>query len=85
MHRFVSPKRVQRTSILFEKYGGFATIFSRFVLGTRNALLPLKRERPERIIKVTPAPTCDSEPPSKPPTRNLSDKKKRKIINCVLI
>jgi membrane protein DedA with SNARE-associated domain len=39
MHRFVSPKRVQRTSILFEKYGGFATIFSRFVLGTRNALL----------------------------------------------
>jgi membrane protein DedA with SNARE-associated domain len=39
MRRFVSPKQVQRTSILFEKYGGFATIFSRFVLGTRTALL----------------------------------------------
>jgi membrane protein DedA with SNARE-associated domain len=30
---------VQRASILFEKYGGFATVFSRFVLGTRTALL----------------------------------------------
>jgi membrane protein DedA with SNARE-associated domain len=39
MRRFVSPKRVQRASILFEKYGGFATVFSRFVLGTRTALL----------------------------------------------
>jgi membrane protein DedA with SNARE-associated domain len=37
--RFVSPERVQRPSILFEKYGGFATVFSRFVLGTRTALL----------------------------------------------
>ena len=39
MRRFVSAKRVQRASILFEKYGGFATVFSRFVLGTRTALL----------------------------------------------
>ena len=38
MRRLVSPKRVQRASILFEKYGGFATVFSRFVLGTRTAL-----------------------------------------------
>ena len=30
---------MQRASILFEKYGGFATVFSRFVLGTRTALL----------------------------------------------
>ena len=37
--RFVSPNTVQRASILFEKYGGFATVFSRFVLGTRTALL----------------------------------------------
>jgi membrane protein DedA with SNARE-associated domain len=37
--RFVSPIRVQRASILFEKYGGFATVFSRFVLGTRTAIL----------------------------------------------
>lgn len=39
MRRFVSPQRVQRASILFQKYGGFATVFSRFVLGTRTALL----------------------------------------------
>jgi membrane protein DedA with SNARE-associated domain len=39
VRRFVSPNRVQRASILFEKYGGFATVFSRFVLGTRTALL----------------------------------------------
>jgi membrane protein DedA with SNARE-associated domain len=39
MRRFVSLERVQRASILFEKYGGFATVFSRFVLGTRTALL----------------------------------------------
>ena len=39
MRRFVSPEKVQRASILFGKYGGFATVFSRFVLGTRTALL----------------------------------------------
>jgi membrane protein DedA with SNARE-associated domain len=37
--RFVSPKQVERASILFEKCGGFAIVFSRFVLGTRTALL----------------------------------------------
>ena len=39
MRRFVSPEQVQRASILFGKYGGFATVFSRLVLGTRTALL----------------------------------------------
>jgi membrane protein DedA with SNARE-associated domain len=39
MHRLVSPEKVQRASILFGKYGGFATVFSRFVLGTRTAVL----------------------------------------------
>ena len=39
MRRFVSLERVQRASILFGKYGGFATVFSRFALGTRTALL----------------------------------------------
>jgi membrane protein DedA with SNARE-associated domain len=37
--RLISPEKVQRASILFGKYGGFATLFSRFVLGTRTALL----------------------------------------------
>jgi membrane protein DedA with SNARE-associated domain len=39
MRRFVSPSQVQRSSVLFAKYGGLATIFSRFVLGTRTTLL----------------------------------------------
>jgi membrane protein DedA with SNARE-associated domain len=39
MRRFVSPEQVQRASILFGRYGGFATVFSRLVLGTRTALL----------------------------------------------
>ena len=39
VRRFVSPSQVQRSSVLFAKYGGLATIFSRFVLGTRTALL----------------------------------------------
>jgi membrane protein DedA with SNARE-associated domain len=37
--RIVSAKRVQRASVLFEKWGGFVTVFSRFVLGTRTAVL----------------------------------------------
>lgn len=37
--RFISTEKVQRASRVFEKYGGFATVFSRFVLGTRTALL----------------------------------------------
>ena len=32
MRRLISPEKVQRASILFGKYGGFATLFSRFVL-----------------------------------------------------
>src|SRR5271165_5556167 len=39
VRRLISPEKVQRASILFGKYGGFATVFSRFVLGTRTALL----------------------------------------------
>ena len=39
MRRFVLPEQVQRASVLFGKYGGFATVFSRLVLGTRTALL----------------------------------------------
>jgi membrane protein DedA with SNARE-associated domain len=39
MRRFLSPSRVQHSSILFERYGGLAVVFSRFVLGTRTALL----------------------------------------------
>ena len=39
VRRFVSPKQVDRASTLFEKYGGFAIVLSRFVLGTRTALL----------------------------------------------
>ena len=39
IRRFVSPSQVQHSSILFAKYGGLATIFSRFALGTRTALL----------------------------------------------
>jgi membrane protein DedA with SNARE-associated domain len=37
--RIVSPERVRRASIIFGKWGGLATIFSRFVLGSRTALL----------------------------------------------
>jgi len=39
VRRFISPEKVQQASGVFEKYGGLATVFSRFVLGTRTALL----------------------------------------------
>jgi membrane protein DedA with SNARE-associated domain len=39
MQRILAPKRVQHASRVFEKWGGFATVFSRFVLGSRTALL----------------------------------------------
>jgi membrane protein DedA with SNARE-associated domain len=39
MRRIVSPDRIRRASKVFEKWGGFATVFSRFVLGSRTALL----------------------------------------------
>jgi membrane protein DedA with SNARE-associated domain len=39
MQRIVSPERVQHASIVFTKWGGVATVFSRFILGTRTALL----------------------------------------------
>ena len=43
MRKLISPEKVQRASVLFGKYGGFATVFSRFVLGTRTALLVASR------------------------------------------
>jgi membrane protein DedA with SNARE-associated domain len=39
MRRFVSRERVERASSVFKKWGGCATVFSRFVLGSRTALL----------------------------------------------
>jgi len=39
VRRFISPEKVRQASRVFEKYGGLATVFSRFVLGTRTALL----------------------------------------------
>ncbi len=39
MQRIVPAKRLERASSIFAKWGGFATVFSRFVLGTRTALL----------------------------------------------
>ncbi|MBV8174544.1 MAG: DedA family protein [Verrucomicrobia bacterium] len=39
VRRFISSEQVQRASIVFEKYGGLATVLSRFALGTRTALL----------------------------------------------
>jgi hypothetical protein len=56
MHRFVSPEQVQRASILFGKYGGFATVFGRLVLGTRTALLVasgLLKYRAHKFLAVT--------------------------------
>ena len=47
IRRFVSPQGVQRASTLFGKYGGFATVFSRFVLGTPNC--PFGGLRPPQI------------------------------------
>ena len=56
LRRFVSPARVQRSSILFARYGGLATIFSRFALGTRTALLVasgLLKYPPRKFLAVT--------------------------------
>jgi len=39
VRRFISPEKVRQASRVFEKYGGLATVFSRFVLGTRTAIL----------------------------------------------
>jgi membrane protein DedA with SNARE-associated domain len=56
MRRFVSPERVQRASTVFEKWGGATTIFSRFILGTRTALLVasgLLRYPVQKFLAVT--------------------------------
>jgi membrane protein DedA with SNARE-associated domain len=56
MRRIVSPKRVRRASAVFEKWGGAATIFSRFILGTRTALLVasgLLRYPVQKFLAVT--------------------------------
>jgi hypothetical protein len=47
------------------------------------SLLPLMRGARRRILRANPAPACDSKFPSKPQRRNLSDKKKRKIISTI--
>jgi membrane protein DedA with SNARE-associated domain len=39
MRRLVAPEKVDVASRWFERYGGFAIVFSRFALGTRTALL----------------------------------------------
>jgi len=39
VRRLVAPEKVDVASRWFERYGGFAVVFSRFVLGTRTALL----------------------------------------------
>ena len=56
MRRIVSPERVQRASTVFEKWVGAATIFSRFILGTRTALLVasgLLRYPVQKFLPVT--------------------------------
>jgi hypothetical protein len=45
-------RKVQRASILFAKYGGFATLFNRFVLGTRTALLVAVTKRAGSCSRV---------------------------------
>lgn len=37
--RIVSVKRLEHATSVFEKWGGFATVFSRLILGTRTAIL----------------------------------------------
>jgi membrane protein DedA with SNARE-associated domain len=39
VRRLVAPEKVDIASRWFERYGGFAVVFSRFILGTRTALL----------------------------------------------
>lgn len=53
---FVSREKVYKASVWFARFGGFALIFSRLVLGTRTALLVvsgLMRYPTKRFLAVT--------------------------------
>jgi membrane protein DedA with SNARE-associated domain len=56
MRRLVAPEKVDVASRWFERYGGFAIVFSRFALGTRTALLVvsgLMKYSARRFLVVT--------------------------------
>ena len=56
MRRLIAPEKVVVASRWFERYGGFAVVFSRFVLGTRTALLVvsgLMKYPVQRFLTVT--------------------------------
>ena len=56
MRRLIAPEKVAVASRCFERYGGFAVVFSRFVLGTRTALLVvsgLMKYPVQRFLTVT--------------------------------
>jgi membrane protein DedA with SNARE-associated domain len=56
MRRLIAPEKVAVASRWFERYGGFAVVFSRFVLGTRTALLVasgLMKYPARRFLTVT--------------------------------
>jgi membrane protein DedA with SNARE-associated domain len=56
MRRFVAPEKVAVASRWFQRYGGFAVVFSRLVLGTRTALLVvsgLMKYPVQRFLTVT--------------------------------
>lgn len=56
MRRLVAPEKVAVASRWFQRYGGFAVVFSRFVLGTRTALLVasgLMKYPVQRFLTVT--------------------------------
>ena len=56
MRRLIAPQKVAVASRWFERYGGFAVVFSRFVLGTRTALLVvsgLLKYPVQRFLTVT--------------------------------
>jgi membrane protein DedA with SNARE-associated domain len=56
MRSLIAPEKVAVASRWFERYGGFAVVFSRFVLGTRTALLVvsgLLKYPVQRFLTVT--------------------------------
>ena len=56
MRRLIAPEKVVVASRWFERYGGLAVVFSRFVLGTRTALLVasgLMKYPARRFLTVT--------------------------------
>jgi len=56
MRSLIAPEKVAAASHWFERYGGFAVVFSRFVLGTRTAFLVvsgLLKYPVQRFLTVT--------------------------------